>query len=1215
MSRSCELLINHTTLLTVLLTMTGTLFLQGCGGGGDSSPFIGSATTIGSGGTGGGNQPGAGTPLITSITPAVAAAGDLVTIQGQGLTGVTANSSNSNLAMLAEPAMSRPVVAFGLEAATPLSSSSTSLVVTVPEGLTTGMLTVSIGTARSNALSFLDGAPEVISVPPSQAEVGTQYVYRVKAQDAFDRPVTFSLSNGPPGLSVNEISGEVAWTPAIDQTGVRLIDIRANNGQRTTTHRWKVLVSGSRPEASGTFTSGQSLTLSITRSDSPMKGSRIVVPAGATLATVNITVSTLIGSPAFSGPGALHIEPDGTEFQQPVRVELPITESLLHSMGATTPADLALVSLGNSGHKSEQLKNIQVDLSSQVISGTTTHFTDIGYSVDERILSTIVALSGTRLLDHFDARARERAYQHYELVSVKSQGDLVPLRPGKRNCVLLHGIFSKDDEFDSVKEFAKQNYDHVVFFNYPSAHRVKYHALALLEALVVDENAEFDVIAHSLGGLVARTAILLDFGRFSGRFKSGIRRILTLDTPHRGSRLGVITACAAVPLGIESMEDLIDLDDLTSAYGCPDVPAPFMPITLILQSQRYDTPGSTICLRAVSGGVIPDGPFREAGSEFVTQRSAFGVPGLVIGVDTFPFATQSHSGVHENIVQLSDILTVWGFGVRASPRLVEIPVGASMTVRILRELDGPPDVIGDPATTNQQGDVFSFTWDRDHHGVTVTGTRPGKDALRLMVRGCITTVPVTVLAPNITISKVVPNQGALDGGTSITLSGTNFVNITGVTIDGVATTALDVKSSTELKCVTPSSASTGAKVVAISSSSFGEAQLTDGFMYNPRMQITSVIPSGGTTAGGTAISISGLNFFNVSDIRIGEGRATQVVASSATELTCLSPSSATFGQRDITIFSSTHGSANKVEAFTYVAPGNSPPDAPTVTSPADGATATFVNPTLESSPCTDPEGDPHNNSTWEIHDSGDLDSLSLVWSAIADPIHLTSISVNSANGSFVHGLNGKAALLQGHRYWVRVRYVDGRGATSLFSSPNNFTTIGPPLTWRQLTLGSAPSSRYGHAMAADVAHQNLILFGGETGTPEILDDTWELGESGWTKRTPSSSPTARRQLTLSYDSLRRKIVLFGGANIGASRFSEIWEWDGTTWTQAAPTLSPSSRVDPASAFDEAHGELVMFGGYDGTYGGTNDTWQWNGLRWLQQLPVSSPLPRYTHAMT
>jgi hypothetical protein len=106
-------------------------------------------------------------PILTSLTPSSGAAGTPVTISGSNF-GSTQGTST---------------VTFNGTAAAPTSWSSTSIVVPVPSGATTGPLVVTVGGIASNSLGFTvsASAPSLTSLTPSSGAAGT--------------PVTISGSN------------------------------------------------------------------------------------------------------------------------------------------------------------------------------------------------------------------------------------------------------------------------------------------------------------------------------------------------------------------------------------------------------------------------------------------------------------------------------------------------------------------------------------------------------------------------------------------------------------------------------------------------------------------------------------------------------------------------------------------------------------------------------------------------------------------------------------------------------------------------------------------------------------------------------------------------------------------------------------------------------------------------------------------------------------
>lgn len=153
-------------------------------------------------------------------------------------------------------------------------------------------------------------------------------------------------------------------------------------------------------------------------------------------------------------------------------------------------------------------------------------------------------------------------------------------------------------------------------------------------------------------------------------------------------------------------------------------------------------------------------------------------------------------------------------------------------------------------------------------------------------------------------------------------------------------------------------------------------------------------------------------------------------------------------------------------------------------------------------------------------------------------------------------------------------------------------------SWAQ-RVTPQPTPVYAAAVAWDSVRQRLVLFGGRTVTARI-NETWELGPTGWVQRSPMTSPPARSGHDLAFDPVRQRVVLFGGYPDSNVRLGDTWEWDGTTWTERTPATAPSARSGHRMAWDPVRNVVVLFGGrVDGTTSTSylSDTWTWNGTTW------------------
>jgi uncharacterized protein (TIGR03437 family) len=200
-------------------------------------------------------------------------------------------------------------------------------------------------------------------------------------------------------------------------------------------------------------------------------------------------------------------------------------------------------------------------------------------------------------------------------------------------------------------------------------------------------------------------------------------------------------------------------------------------------------------------------------------------------------------------------------------------------------------------------------------------------------------------------------------------------------------------------------------------------------------------------------------------------------------------------------------------------------------------------------------------------------------------------------------------------------YDSARGQVVLFGGENaaNFlcgdTWVWDGANWTQKFPQTSPPAREAHAMAYDSAHAQVVLFGGNGGAsvlgPGYLNDTWVWDGSNWTRKSPQTSSPARFGHAMAYDSAHGQVVLFGGTS--ANLFTDTWVWDGANWTQQSPQSSPPGRNFGAMAYDSAHGQVVVFGGNNnGAF--LNDTWVWDGSNWTKRSPQTSPSARESPAM-
>ena len=175
-----------------------------------------------------------------------------------------------------------------------------------------------------------------------------------------------------------------------------------------------------------------------------------------------------------------------------------------------------------------------------------------------------------------------------------------------------------------------------------------------------------------------------------------------------------------------------------------------------------------------------------------------------------------------------------------------------------------------------------------------------------------------ITPPNITsISQL---TGSTAGGTSVTITGTNFTGATSVTFDGLAATTINVVNNTTITCITPARTTAGAVGIIVTTDG-GPSGAFSSFTYITPPNITSISPSSGSTAGGTSVTITGTNFTGATSFTFGGLAATSLSVVNSTTITCITPARTTAGAVGI-IVTTGGGPSGEFSSFTYITPPN-----------------------------------------------------------------------------------------------------------------------------------------------------------------------------------------------------------------------------------------------------------------------------------------------------
>ena len=190
--------------------------------------------------------------------------------------------------------------------------------------------------------------------------------------------------------------------------------------------------------------------------------------------------------------------------------------------------------------------------------------------------------------------------------------------------------------------------------------------------------------------------------------------------------------------------------------------------------------------------------------------------------------------------------------------------------------------------------------------------------------------PVTSTVSRFPLSRLCPRRPGLPaGGTTVTLNGTNLNQSpqTTVLFDGFEAVTVS-RTATQLVVTTPAHALGTVDVTVIPTDDGDQiapaANAASAFTYanaplGPPPTLTSIAPVGGTTAGGTTITLTGTGFLAGASVTLGGTPATSVVVVNGSSITAVTPAHAA-GAVDVKVVNADTQAATLAGAFTFVVP-------------------------------------------------------------------------------------------------------------------------------------------------------------------------------------------------------------------------------------------------------------------------------------------------------
>ena len=265
-----------------------------------------------------------------------------------------------------------------------------------------------------------------------------------------------------------------------------------------------------------------------------------------------------------------------------------------------------------------------------------------------------------------------------------------------------------------------------------------------------------------------------------------------------------------------------------------------------------------------------------------------------------------------------------GTGTLLIASVGSIPYGVA-TIQHAMTQGGHDTLLFTPTTGYSGSESFTYTA-ADAAGDTATAT------VSVMISGYGSSAPQ--------ITSLSSHSGSTSGGTSLTIGGSGFSQVTAVLFGGSMASSFTVNSSTAITAIVPAHSPGSVDVTVVTSMGSTPVTLNDQFTYQMPMNlptVTSVSPGTTTISGGSTIAITGTNFMGVTGVSFGGTPAISYTVNSSTSITAVAPIHVS-GQVDVQV-SAAYGTSATSAADQLIFMTPVLPPAVTGLSTASGSTA------------------------------------------------------------------------------------------------------------------------------------------------------------------------------------------------------------------------------------------------------------------------------------
>ena len=446
-----------------------------------------------------------------------------------------------------------------------------------------------------------------------------------------------------------------------------------------------------------------------------------------------------------------------------------------------------------------------------------------------------------------------------------------------------------------------------------------------------------------------------------------------------------------------------------------------------------------------------------------------------------------------------------------------------------------------------------------------------------------------------TVTSISPTSGTTAGGTTVTITGTNFLAASAVKFGSTNATGYTINSATQITATSPAGSAGSVDITVITAGGTSATSIADQFTYVAAPTITSFTPATGPV--GTLVTITGTNLSTPTTFSI-DGVTAIAVSNDGTTLVGMVMPGANTGTVIVTTAGGTATSA-----------GNFTVTATPYPSSQQGSKLVGTGSTGDvwqgGSVSVSADG-----NTALVGGSADNSGMGAAW------IYIRSGTAWTQQGNKLVGTGASGNAKQGYSVSLsadgNTAIVGGYGDNSSQGAAWVYTRSGGVWTQQDKLVGTGNSGAAWQGFSVSLsADGNTAIVGGQ-GDSGSLGAAWIYIRSGtaWTQQGnklvgTGASGTASQGYSVSLSADGNTAIVGGIGDNSQQGAAWVYTRSGGVWTQQGSKLVGTGNVGNAmqgiSVALSADGNTALVGGYsDNIYQGAAWVYTRTGGVWTQQ---------------